>query len=840
MEEEEEEEEEVLIGDSSADDEGPASVLVPVSQATAGPGRSQDGEAAAGLDLCLGPFDGALGLSEPLQEDPAESSSHSSADGPPPALRSSLSGCRPRPVAACSRKRKRSPTKSKRPHVPQRPRTAFELFFAEQRDAVQAELEQERHLYTVAELRRTINANWAALSKDEVLDWQLREERERQHFARLQPDYRRLALCLPQSKMARRPRAAKSNAGRAPTGAGAKPGGSRPSDAKNASYRRKVEALHREREELARREMQELRQEEDLHSDVLGVAQALGGVPPRGPQPEETCSIPDVPQYLRSGRGRDVPLSRRILNAGRAPGEAAEVLPSGLAVLLKDHQLEGVQFLWRNIVMPPDVMPALESQATPGNTAEHTGPVRHQATKGCVLAHGMGLGKTLTSIAFALMYLRHHKGRTVLVIAPKSTLHQWRREFTRWCGAAGLVLPQVWLLDDRIKSTERRLDLLRQWVAEGGVMIMGYALFVQLTGGYTPAPASKPARPHRPPKQPRGPAKRRRGAEKSLAGDSEDDDVVYQTLARTSYACNSEDEVEERQVTLDAPLLPEVPQSGAAASTASEFQQLLQHQAPDCIIIDEGHKVSNPKSCLTRALNGVRTRERIICTGTPIQNNVWEYFAMVDFIRPGYWDCNEFRRLYATTIRSGQTSASNPQQVLKMEEASKKLYRDLAKLVHRCDVRALQRELPPLVEYVIRTPLSQVQAKVYTAFMAQSLKACDSTAQLQTKRILGLSPVLYRIGNHPDLARHHCIHKGLDPLVLHATEDSDSPADEFSFTQQDKDRTLCSKDGKDFSWARPLFVPEYPPAVLEHSTKMVALFTIIHRSMELGEKVLLP
>jgi len=37
---------------------------------------------------------------------------------------------------------------------------------------------------------------------------------------------------------------------------------------------------------------------------------------------------------------------------------------------------------------------------------------------GCVLAHAMGLGKTLTCVAFTLMYLRHRKGRTVMVVAP--------------------------------------------------------------------------------------------------------------------------------------------------------------------------------------------------------------------------------------------------------------------------------------------------------------------------------------------------------------------------------------------------------------------------------------
>ena len=117
--------------------------------------------------------------------------------------------------------------------------------------------------------------------------------------------------------------------------------------------------------------------------------------------------------------------------------------------------------------------------------------------------------------------------------------------------------------------------------------------------------------------------------------------------------------------------MPDSPKAGAAAPDlggyAAAFRELLAEQGPDCIVIDEGHKLSNPASCITRALKRVRTRERVICTGTPIQNNVSEYFAMVDYVRPGYWDRDEFRSLYTTTIRHGQRSASTPQQVRRME-----------------------------------------------------------------------------------------------------------------------------------------------------------------------------
>lgn len=80
----------------------------------------------------------------------------------------------------------------------------------------------------------------------------------------------------------------------------------------------------------------------------------------------------------------------------------------------------------------------------------------------------------------------------------------------------------------------------------------------------------------------------------------------------------------------------------------------LRHPGPDLIICDEAHCMwedistsvvpwkwrfdcrKNLDTSISCTLNHIRTRRRILLTGTPMQNNLREYYAMVQFCSPSY------------------------------------------------------------------------------------------------------------------------------------------------------------------------------------------------------------
>lgn len=65
------------------------------------------------------------------------------------------------------------------------------------------------------------------------------------------------------------------------------------------------------------------------------------------------------------------------------------------------------------------------------------------------------------------------------------------------------------------------------------------------------------------------------------------------------------------------------------------------------LILDEAQRIKNDESVLSQVLRKFKTKHRILLTGTPLQNNLKELWALLNFLMPRLFDsAEEFKELF--------------------------------------------------------------------------------------------------------------------------------------------------------------------------------------------------
>jgi len=231
-------------------------------------------------------------------------------------------------------------------------------------------------------------------------------------------------------------------------------------------------------------------------------------------------------------KSESVEINELVLDFDADSKKALLQVDKGLLKKLKPHQVAGVKFMWDACFETLQ-----ESQEKPGS--------------GCILAHCMGLGKTLQVVTLShtlLVNTRRTGVDRVLVISPLSTVNNWAREFNSWMKFATRNDIEVYDIS-RYKDKPTRIFKLNEWFKEGGVCILGYDM--------------------------------------------------YRILANEKA-------------------------KGLRKKQREQLMEALVDPGPDLVVCDEGHLLKNEKTSISKAVTRMRTKRRIVLTGTPLQNNLRE------------------------------------------------------------------------------------------------------------------------------------------------------------------------------------------------------------------------
>lgn len=262
-----------------------------------------------------------------------------------------------------------------------------------------------------------------------------------------------------------------------------------------------------------------------------------------------------------------------------------------------------------------------------------------------ILADEMGLGKTLQTISF-LGYLRHIMGITGphLVVVPKSTLDNWKREFTRWTPEVNVLVLQG--------AKEERAELIQERLKDESfdVCITSYEMILR---------------------------------EKSH----------------------------------------------------------LKQFAWEYIIIDEAHRIKNEQSSLAQVIRLFNSRNRLLITGTPLQNNLHELWALLNFLLPDVFGESEaFDQWFSGQDRDQDTVVQQ-------------LHRVLRPFLLRRVKADVEKSLLPKKEVNLYVGMSEMQVKWYQKILEKDIDAVNGAGgKKESKtRLLNIVMQLRKCCNHPYL-----------------------------------------------------------------------------------------
>eukprot|EP00730_Choanoeca_flexa_P019626 TRINITY_DN9595_c0_g1_i3.p1 TRINITY_DN9595_c0_g1~~TRINITY_DN9595_c0_g1_i3.p1 ORF type:complete len:1242 (+),score=413.12 TRINITY_DN9595_c0_g1_i3:249-3974(+) len=182
------------------------------------------------------------------------------------------------------------------------------------------------------------------------------------------------------------------------------------------------------------------------------------------------------------------------------------------------------------------------------------------------------------------------------------------------------------------------------------------------------------------------------------------------------------------------------------------------------MIIDEGHRMKNPKNKLSQTLmEYFQSPRRLLLTGTPLQNNLPELWALLNFILPDIFNSSGtfdswFSAPFADSEESMTLDAEEKHLIILQ------LHKILRPFLLRRLKKEVETQLPDKIEHVIKCDMSALQRKLYTS--VQKYKVILSSGQtagsaaFNEQRMSSLKNAVMHL-------RKLCCHPFLFPEVEH-------------------------------------------------------------------------
>ena len=180
-------------------------------------------------------------------------------------------------------------------------------------------------------------------------------------------------------------------------------------------------------------------------------------------------------------------------------------------------------------------------------------------------------------------------------------------------------------------------------------------------------------------------------------------------------------------------------------------EELKKGHGIDIVIADEGHRLKTAKNKSALAIKSLDTPRRVILSGTPIQNDLSEFFMMVDFVNPDLLGSfKNFTKKFEIPIVKSRQPGALKKDIEKGEARSEELASRTQLFILRRSADILAKYLPPKTEYVLLCRPTPVQSSVYQHVLASP---SFQSALGNSETSLQLITILKKVCNSPWLLK---------------------------------------------------------------------------------------
>ena len=158
------------------------------------------------------------------------------------------------------------------------------------------------------------------------------------------------------------------------------------------------------------------------------------------------------------------------------------------------------------------------------------------------------------------------------------------------------------------------------------------------------------------------------------------------------------------------------------------------------MVIDEAHRIKNEESKLSVVIREIKTQNRLLLTGTPLQNNLHELWALLNFLLPEVFSSSDdFDEWFNTNSCLGDDSL-----VARLHGVLKPF------LLRRLKID-VEKSLLPKKEVKIFIGLSKMQRDWYTKILMKDIDIVNGAGKMEKMRLQNILMQLRKCTNHPYL-----------------------------------------------------------------------------------------